>query len=211
MHISPRLRPALSHPPRLPAAAVMPLLATCALTAGLGVGILWGASQIGGGAQTAEPPVIAHAPAPVASVDARPSTVQPAIAQALAASDEAFQLVSPPPIVLDPFKLAQSRAEVEAPFAIVVAAPAAPVRVAAAAPTVHPATADVTGRMAKIAPSSDGLPTRVRAQPTTAADIVARIPSGTALRVLGPADGARDWVRVTWNGITGYIRADLVR
>lgn len=218
MQISPRLRPVITRAPRPPAAAVMPLMATCALTAGLGVGILWGASRIGESRpQPAEPPAIVHqpAPTPVASdTEERPTAlaVQPAVAEALAASDEAFQLTSPSPLalaVLDPVSVARLRAEAELPFTTIAAA--TPVAPATTPAPSRPATFDLAGRMAKIAPSSDGLPARVRARPTTSATILARIPIGAPLRVLGPADGARDWLRVTWKGMTGYVRADLVR
>jgi hypothetical protein len=217
VHISPRLRPALANTPRLPARAVLPVLGTCALTAGLGVGILWGASWLGESKSPAgESPVVAHPPAATIVPTAPGRSVQPAIAEALLASDEAYQLVAPPPIALEPAQVAAIHADLEAPFTIVLmpSVAAAPVRATTPAPALsaaRPATSEVAGRMAKIAPSDDGLPARVRAKPTTTADIVARVPTGTSLKVLGPADGAKDWLRVTWNGITGYVRADLVR
>jgi hypothetical protein len=197
----------------------MPVLATCGLAAGVGVGVLWGASRIGDTRDSAPAtPIVVQRPAdqppiPVAAVVERPLAIQPAVAQALAASDEAFQLVSPPQLVLvDPFEVARARANDEAPFmATPVPAPARAPSTAVAPPPSRPAVPDVTGRMAKIAPSSDGLPARVRAKPNTSADVVARVPIGAQLRVLGPADGAKDWLRVTVNGVTGYVRSDLIR
>jgi hypothetical protein len=233
--VSPRLRSALPPSTRklrlpsslakgVPGGAVVPLMATCALAAGIGVGVLWGASQIGetqAQAQAVSAGVIQVRPTPSA---AERAAAQPAIAQALAASDEAFQLAPPPPApALDPLGVALARVEIETPFTLIVAAPlrepaAAPVaRASTPAPTTSSAPApraaaqEVAGRLAKIAPASDGLPARVRSKPTTSAEIVARIPIGTQLRVLGPADGAKDWLRVTWNGITGYVHSDLIR
>ena len=75
----------------------------------------------------------------------------------------------------------------------------------------RPAIQEVTGRLAKIAPASDGLPARVRAKPNTTSTILARVPIGGQLRVLGPAEGAKDWLRVTVNGVTGYVHSDLIR
>jgi hypothetical protein len=209
----------------VPAGAVVPIMATCALAAGVGVGVLWGASQIGETrAQAQAVSVGAIQVRPTPSAAERAIAAQPAIAQALAASDEAFQLAPPPPApALDPLSVALARVDLETPLMLVattavrestpsVGRGAAPTAAASASAQPSRAAAqEVAGRLAKIAPASDGLPARVRAKPNTTATIVARIPIGSQLRVLGPADGAKDWLRVTWNGVTGYVHSDLVR
>jgi len=254
MRLSPRVRACTNATSRLPAGAIMPLLGTCALAAGLGVGVLYAAANVGASRSPASPPtVVVEAPPaatgerPAASAEtaaapvAQPTAAQPAprpaapvevadapapfgaasavyqpsrpspladlparpLTPTAAASGASFG-VEPPAAAGDANLIAQARATDEEPFLGV------PTRTATPTPAAAPQNA-TAGRMAKIAPSSDGLPARLRAQPTTTARIVARVPSGTPIRVLGPAEGARDWLRVSWNGITAYVYGELVR
>jgi hypothetical protein len=72
----------------------------------------------------------------------------------------------------------------------------------------------VAGRLAKIAPTLDGLPARLRSQPSALAPVIGQVPAGTTIRVVGgpgsAAPGGAGWVRVTWRGLTGYLPAPLV-
>jgi hypothetical protein len=218
VQLSPRVRFA-GRTPRIaiPARALPLVLATCALTAGLGVGVLFGGSWIG--RSHTDEGIAATPPVPTTTLEQPTATaivepailVQPVIVQALVASDDAFHLAPPPVVDLDQPALALDQDRVPASAPMVVPAP--PVRTPAATPAPsHPAVVqESAGRLAKIAPSNDGLPARVRAKPNTSATILARVPIGGQIRVLGPADGARDWVRVSVDGVLGYVRSDLIR
>ncbi len=77
-------------------------------------------------------------------------------------------------------------------------------------------TTSVTGQMMKVLPASDGLPARVRAEPSTKAPILVRVPIGASVEVLGTANGDElqpgnpRWVKVKWKDVTGYVYSTLV-
>src|SRR5262249_17808437 len=118
---------------------------------------------------------------------------------------------APEPVTLDPDRLAQFRAQAEAPFTIVLARPYPVVASPPAQPTPAPAAPSAVDQMVKVAPAAERAPAPLPAEPNTNAKILARVPQGTSLRVLGPANGAKEWLRVSWNGTTAYVHRDLVR
>lgn len=97
--------------------------------------------------------------------------------------------------------------------------PAAPTPVPST-PTPKPAaptpTSAATGQMMKVLPASDGLPARVRAEPSARAPILVRVPLGASVEVLGTAvgdevqPGNARWLRVRWKDTIGYIYSTLV-
>lgn len=89
-----------------------------------------------------------------------------------------------------------------------------------APPTPAPApatpTSSVPGQLMKVLPTQDGLPARVRAEPSSKAPILTRVPVGTSLEVVGTANGDelqpgnRRWLKVRWKNVTGYVYSTLV-
>jgi len=87
------------------------------------------------------------------------------------------------------------------------------------APTGTPrptATTGPTGQLLKILPTGDGLPARVRTEPTTRAPILVRVPLGAIVEVIGQANGDevqpgnRRWLRIRWKETTGWIYSSLI-
>jgi hypothetical protein len=68
----------------------------------------------------------------------------------------------------------------------------------------------------KVLPAADGLPARVRAEPTTKAPILMRVPLGSTVEVVGSASGDElqpgnpRWLKIRWRGTTGYVYSTLV-
>jgi hypothetical protein len=95
--------------------------------------------------------------------------------------------------------------------------PATPTPPPPSAPAAQPTpTVSVSGQMMKVLPASDGLPARVRAEPTTKSPILVRVPIGASVEVLGTANGDElqpgnpRWVKVKWKDVTGYVYSTLV-
>jgi hypothetical protein len=92
------------------------------------------------------------------------------------------------------------------------AAPAPPT----ATPRPAPAPPATAGQPMKVLPAPDGLPARVRAEPSTRAPILVRVPLGATVEVLGAANGDElqpgnaKWLKVKWRGTTGYVYSTLV-
>jgi hypothetical protein len=121
---------------------------------------------------------------------------------------------------------ATATAPPEPPAATPTAVPAAPPKPAAqptpprpaatATPRPAPTTAAPTGQLLKVLPGGDGLPARVRAEPTIRAPIVVRIPLGTTVEVIGRASGDevqpgnRTWLRIRWKERTGWVYSSLI-
>jgi hypothetical protein len=90
----------------------------------------------------------------------------------------------------------------------------------AATATLRPApptpTSAVAGQLIKVLPTADGLPARVRAEPSAKAPILVRVPLGSTVEMLGTTNGEElqpgnaRWVRIKWRGTTGYVYSTLV-
>lgn len=90
--------------------------------------------------------------------------------------------------------------------------PTGPTATAAAAPP----TANPTSQMMKVLPSSDGLPARVRSEPSTKSPILVRVPLGAQVEVVGSAQGDeiepgnRVWFKIRFRNVTGYVYSPLL-
>jgi hypothetical protein len=68
----------------------------------------------------------------------------------------------------------------------------------------------------KVLPAPDGLPARMRAEPTTKAPILVRVPIGATVEVVGAASGDElqpgnpKWLKIKWKDVTGYVYSTLV-
>ena len=77
-------------------------------------------------------------------------------------------------------------------------------------------TSAVPGQMMKVLPAPDGLPARVRAEPSTKAPILVRVPLGATVEVLGSTNGDElqpgnaKWLRIKWKDQTGYVYSTLI-
>src|SRR5579884_2219364 len=98
MHLSPRVRACTNATSRLTAGAIMPLLGTCALAAGLGVGLLYAAAH-GGASRSQEsppPPAVVDQPAPTVVQQPAPAAVAaPPLAEQSTAAQSAPQSTAP--------------------------------------------------------------------------------------------------------------------
>lgn len=78
-------------------------------------------------------------------------------------------------------------------------------------PTTNP-----TSQMMKVIPTSDGLPARVRSEPTTKSPILLRVPLGAQVEVVGSAHGDeiepgnRVWFKIRFRNVTGYVYSPLL-
>jgi len=82
-------------------------------------------------------------------------------------------------------------------------------------PAAQP-TSSVPGQMMKVLPAADGLPARVRAEPTQKSPILVRVPIGASVEVVGTVNGDElqpgnsKWLKVKWKDVTGYVYSTLV-
>lgn len=113
----------------------------------------------------------------------------------------------PSPVTVEPRPAPQVVAAL--PPAGAAPAPSAP-SAAPNAPPAVPFTAAPAGPTARLVVADpDGV--NLRAEPSTASGVVASLPKGTVLEAQPPAEpDPAGWQRVTWNGRSGWVRANLV-
>jgi hypothetical protein len=124
---------------------------------------------------------------------------------------------APPPAPPVPPPPAPTRAAEPSPAAAPAGTPTARPSEGAPAPTPPGAPpAAVAGQPIKVLPTADGLPARVRAEPSARAPILVRVPLGSTVELLGTTNGEElqpgnsKWVRIKWRGTTGYVYSTLV-
>jgi hypothetical protein len=166
------------------------------------------------------PTIVASTPSPASAASTATATlfVPPGFVEATATAARAEQI---PPA--DPTRApAQPPAPTATPrppepTAAPRPSPAAPAPTRAPGPTApaKPGT-NPTGQLMKVLPAADGLPARVRAEPSTRSPILLRVPLGATVEVIGQASGdelqpgnAR-WLRIRWKEQTGWVYSSLL-
>lgn len=153
------------------------------------------------------PTLVPDTPTPVLGGSPTPQTTA---TPPVVASPTLVSTATPPPATATPVPLAAPAPQAPPPTDTPPPQPTA-----TAAPAGSP-TSSVPGQLMKVLPAADGLPARVRAEPTQKSPILVRVPIGASVQVLGTANGDElqpgnpRWLKVRWKNVTGYVYSTLV-